>query len=163
MALKRCTRCGQDKLESAFNKSRYGLTARCKECLQFLDRERYNNNHLGRKDQTINRQRTRYKENGEEMRSLQNQKTYEFKLKMIWAIHDGKCGECGFEHPAALQFHHRDPSQKLFQLQAIPRTRSHPWSEILAEIAKCDLLCANCHLIRHSKYNDYVEMTVIPR
>jgi len=58
------------------------------------------------------------------------------------------CQECGFNHPAALQFHHRDPSTKV---DAVTRmVRSGSWDDVLAEIAKCDVLCANCHLIHHN-------------
>ncbi len=58
----------------------------------------------------------------------------------------GSCTLCGFDtHPAALQFHHRDPSKKAFHLshggmtRGIGRTR--------AEARKCVLLCANCHAL----------------
>src|SRR5262249_49175277 len=44
----------------------------------------------------------------------------------------------------ALTFHHRDPSQKVFPLDA--RNCANRSEGVLAgEAAKCDLLCANCH------------------
>jgi len=58
----------------------------------------------------------------------------------------GKCRLCGFnEHPSALQFHHRDPSQKLFHLshRGITRGINH----MRTEARKCVLLCANCHAL----------------
>ena len=56
----------------------------------------------------------------------------------------GKCGLCGYDaHPGALQFHHRDPSEKSFHLAAGGITRSI--ENARAEAAKCVLLCANCH------------------
>ena len=56
------------------------------------------------------------------------------------------CEDCGYnEHSCALQFDHIDPSQKLFN---IARGRDYPWKVFLAEIAKCRVLCANCHAIR---------------
>jgi hypothetical protein len=56
----------------------------------------------------------------------------------------GRCALCGFDEiPAALEFHHLDPSQKEFGLSARGFTRS---LELLRkEAAKCVLLCANCH------------------
>jgi hypothetical protein len=59
-----------------------------------------------------------------------------------------KCVRCGFDHPAALVFHHRDPSQKEVE---ITRTVALGWSKdrISSEIDKCDVLCANCHAIEH--------------
>ena len=58
----------------------------------------------------------------------------------------GRCARCGFDgHPAALQFHHRDPAAKEFAVSrkgvtiAIDRSR--------AEAQKCVLLCATCHAL----------------
>jgi hypothetical protein len=55
------------------------------------------------------------------------------------------CLLCGFKsHPAALEFHHRDPKTKKFRLAM---SRNYSWKMCLEEIAKCDVLCANCHAI----------------
>ena len=59
-----------------------------------------------------------------------------------------RCKECGQDHPATLQFHHRDRSEKEIDIsQAIGRN----WSlkKIEKEIKKCTVLCANCHFILH--------------
>lgn len=56
----------------------------------------------------------------------------------------GECALCGFDqHPAALQFHHLDPSSKSFHLSEGGLTRGIARSR--AEAEKCILLCANCH------------------
>jgi len=56
----------------------------------------------------------------------------------------GRCALCGFDqHPAALQFHHLDPSTKSFQIGEGGLTRGIERSR--AEAAKCALLCSNCH------------------
>jgi transposase-like protein len=56
----------------------------------------------------------------------------------------GRCRICGFaEHPAALQFHHVDPSTKAFHLSCQGHSRSI--KRMRAEAEKCVLLCANCH------------------
>jgi transposase-like protein len=58
----------------------------------------------------------------------------------------GKCAVCGFdEHPAALQFHHLDPSTKEFHLGHQGHTRS--LARMRSEARKCTLLCANCHAL----------------
>lgn len=58
----------------------------------------------------------------------------------------GGCRLCGFdEHPAALQFHHRDPSLKAFHLSHRGMTRGI--DRMRAEASKCVLLCANCHAL----------------
>lgn len=59
------------------------------------------------------------------------------------------CQACSERHPACLDFHHRDPSQKELEVSKI--VHLHGWSKerIEAEIAKCDILCANCHRKLH--------------
>lgn len=55
----------------------------------------------------------------------------------------GKCSRCGYNKCyRALQFHHIDPSKKLFGL-CDGHTRS--WEKHKEELMKCILLCANCH------------------
>lgn len=67
----------------------------------------------------------------------------------------GSCQRCGFdEHESALQFHHRDPSQKDF---GINRGISKRFELVKAELDKCDLLCANCHSIVHALLAQPVE------
>jgi hypothetical protein len=58
------------------------------------------------------------------------------------------CRQCGKSHPAIVDFHHRCPEEKLFE---VGRGVNHckPKHLILAEIEKCDVLCANCHRILH--------------
>ena len=61
----------------------------------------------------------------------------------------GKCVICGYNKcPRALSFHHRDPSKKDFGVSDRGITRS--WDKTRAEIDKCVLLCANCHMEVHS-------------
>jgi hypothetical protein len=58
-----------------------------------------------------------------------------------------KCTRCGFSHPAALQFHHTDPTTKEATIATVARS----WSlkKLKEEIDKCEILCANCHAIEH--------------
>lgn len=61
----------------------------------------------------------------------------------------GKCQRCGYNRNlAALQFHHKDPTKKIFKLDA--RSLSGTVIEsIYEEFKKCELLCANCHAETH--------------
>lgn len=62
------------------------------------------------------------------------------------------CAVCGESRPPCLDFHHRDPTQKLFNIaRAAHRIGSEVRTkeEILAEIEKCDVLCKNCHAVLH--------------
>lgn len=57
------------------------------------------------------------------------------------------CEKCGESHPACLEFHHINPQEKEF---AVGRLRNKSSMRLLqAEIAKCRVLCANCHRKEH--------------
>lgn len=56
------------------------------------------------------------------------------------------CARCSNHDLRVLQFHHRDPSTKAY---SVANMKSMRWERILEEIAKCDVLCANCHSIEH--------------
>lgn len=56
------------------------------------------------------------------------------------------CKACGLHDHRVLEFHHRDPSAKE---KAVTTMMYNSREKIEAEIAKCDVLCANCHRILH--------------
>ena len=58
------------------------------------------------------------------------------------------CCVCGESRPACLTFHHRDPSDKIMEVSILV-TRHNKRERVLAEIAKCDVMCANCHADLH--------------
>ncbi len=67
----------------------------------------------------------------------------DLKLRAIRSM-GGRCMICGYDkHPAILDFHHIDPNSKSFGISSGGFSRS--WESIKNEIAKCVLLCANCH------------------
>jgi 5-methylcytosine-specific restriction endonuclease McrA len=56
----------------------------------------------------------------------------------------GRCAICGYDrYVGALEFHHRDPSEKRFGLSVRGITRSI--ATLREEASKCVLLCSNCH------------------
>jgi hypothetical protein len=57
------------------------------------------------------------------------------------------CKVCGERRAWCLDFHHRDPDTKSFQLQH--REMLRRWDVIVEEMLKCDVLCANCHRDHH--------------
>jgi len=89
----------------------------------------------------------------EHRRKRRNAKTYryqkrkrkELKTELVAKL-GGRCGDCGYNTAsAALEFHHRDARSKEFQISYGSVSRARLW----AEATKCDLLCANCHRVRH--------------
>lgn len=77
------------------------------------------------------------------------------RTEIILFIESYKCEHlcvlCGFADYRALEFHHRDPAQKDI---SIGKAAKSGWSHqrILNEVAKCDLLCANCHKVVDKSY-----------
>lgn len=79
----------------------------------------------------------------------QQERGRERKLKLIQLL-GGKCSECGYcRNFSALEFHHTNPTEKLFQLD-MRSLANLQWDLILAELTKCKLLCANCHAEHHN-------------
>lgn len=70
------------------------------------------------------------------------------RRKVLEGLKAGKsCIKCGESHMACLDFHHRDPSTKDFQItEGVFR---YAIEKVLAETEKCDILCANCHRKHH--------------
>ena len=58
------------------------------------------------------------------------------------------CCKCPETHPATLDFHHIDPAKKDFDIGTWV-AKLYPKKQILAEIEKCIVLCANCHRKMH--------------
>lgn len=59
------------------------------------------------------------------------------------------CKDCGlFYQACVMDFDHRDPNKKLFNIGSAMYDNSFGWRKIQDEIEKCDLVCSNCHRIR---------------
>ena len=83
------------------------------------------------REKTIARTKRRKKE--------QREKFKKYKAKL-------SCFFCGFSHPAAIDFHHREVEgdPKVHELLS-----SGKYKRMWEEIEKCIPLCANCHRIYH--------------
>ena len=54
------------------------------------------------------------------------------------------CVLCGYNKcNRAFDFHHVDPNTKKFNISSVAYT--YTWEEVILELDKCILLCANCH------------------
>ena len=71
------------------------------------------------------------------------------KLKLI-ELKGRQCDKCGYsKNFAALEFHHINSVEKLFQLD-LRSLSNRKWDAILIEADKCLLLCSNCHAELHN-------------
>lgn len=64
----------------------------------------------------------------------------------------GKCQQCGYNKCLdAFHFHHKNPKEKSFVISsAVWGKQNVTEKQIIEEISKCELLCANCHAELHS-------------
>jgi hypothetical protein len=60
------------------------------------------------------------------------------------------CARCGEDHPACIVFHHLDPNEKEIMISDAIRL-GYGRKRVLAELAKCEVLCANCHTKHHAR------------
>jgi hypothetical protein len=61
-------------------------------------------------------------------------------------IDNNPCVVCGESLVPTLDFHHKDPTTKKF---TVSDALAYSEKTLRAEIAKCDVLCSNCHRMHH--------------
>jgi hypothetical protein len=76
--------------------------------------------------------------------------------RLIEFFHPHVCVDCGEDDPLVLEFDHR--SEKL--LRASETAAGRP---VLDEIAKCDVVCANCHRRRTARRGRFARAVVAQR
>ena len=130
----RCSKCGQEKSESEFDrkKSKRGYAVYCKLCRAVYWAAYYANPEKRRKKlQQQSGTGAAYKERAREF---------------VAALKHGPCMDCGGRyHPWQMQFDHAR-GHKVRDVSAMAGRNS--LEAIRVEIAKCDLVCANCHADR---------------
>lgn len=67
--------------------------------------------------------------------------------EIIEAAKSAGCLFCREQEPICLDFHHINPANKEF---AVGGARMMATKRVIAEIAKCVVLCANCHRKLHA-------------
>ena len=71
------------------------------------------------------------------------------------------CSKCGYKETAqALEFDHVDRNKKRFKMSKAYR---HSWPDILEEMEKCVILCANCHREKTVEEKDYLNIEREPK
>lgn len=63
------------------------------------------------------------------------------------------CKNCEESDPACLDYHHRDAEQKVMKVSKVV-TWGYSRENLQAEMNKCDVLCANCHRLKHHTVPD---------
>jgi hypothetical protein len=71
---------------------------------------------------------------------------------------DKGCSICGERNPVCLELHHKDMKNKLKLLVGNGRTIAWlAWKHFYSEIEKCEVLCANCHRIKHHEETSVID------
>jgi len=126
--MKRCSRCGEVKCLDDFHRFRGGHQSWCKPCRRSYDSAYH---------QTVKERRL------EQKRVLHSR----FDLWYAGLKTDKKCADCGnVYHPAAMHWHHLPGHLK--EGNVADFAQRHNATRVTREIAKCELVCANCHAVR---------------
>lgn len=85
-----------------------------------------------------------------------NTKRYvaEAKAFILEYLLTNPCVDCGNSDPDVLEFDHKDPSEKKYDISNMMRN-GQSIESIGTEIAKCDVRCANCHRKKTRKQFGY--------
>jgi hypothetical protein len=152
--MKQCSKCLVVKQDDAFARelSRGKIRSRpdCKECRKKYLRGYYaNNSEYFATYRADNSEVSNHKAVECARRSRHERYHVVQELKS-----DKPCLDCAQILPwYVMDFDHRDPSSKLGEISTMVKTYV-PWSRVLEEIAKCDLVCACCHRLRTYKGNN---------
>ena len=114
------------------------------------DREHSRQYYAANREKVLIRTSKYAKEHRVDRNRYRRKQTRNKKAKLV-ASRGGKCEHCqqSFIHPCVYDFHHIDPTVKEFGIGfALTRT-SIPIEDLLKELDKCLMLCANCHRIEH--------------
>ena len=140
---KTCIKCGELKEDTEF----YTKKNTCKVC--FI--KQVNTRHWANREASLAYKKQNYAEHKEEYYQYSVNRRKELR---IWlnTLKTGPCCDCGgYFPPVCYDFHHTDPKGKISTVALMFMRCSK--TQILAEIEKCVLICANCHRIRTAKQN----------
>lgn len=141
-----CCMCRQEKPAAAFafrSIATGELQSHCRECHAVYRRQHY----LDNKPIYIAREVARIKRFREQNR-----------LFLFDYLLTHPCVDCGETDVLVLEFDHRNPADKRFDIGFIVARK--PWKFVLAEIEKCDVRCANCHRRRTAAQFNWARLAV---
>lgn len=132
---------------------RGGLPRRCGLCKKAAQRardRRYRTVGAKRRKTIEATQRWRAR-NPEHLREWRRQRRIERYAALAVIKLERGCADCGYrEHAVALDFDHVHDDKAFNISSQIHRS----WESVLAEVAKCEVVCANCHRVRSQKRRD---------
>ena len=131
--MKICSTCKELKPFESYNKkssNKDGLERYCKPCHKKRNKKHYVADSVP------------YKERAKHRRKKVSEWWSEYKSNL-------KCEVCEESRPWCLDFHHLDPSAKEGTLSQIVNSKSKASLEL--ELAKCIVVCRNCHADIHHK------------
>ena len=129
--MKQCGRCGTEQPLAEFHRRGNGHQAWCKSCRRAYDRSY----HLRTRPTRIRQAKARHEKLVAWYRELKSHTP---------------CADCGgFFHPVAMTWDHLPGQEKVGDVGTL--LRRHSRETLLNEIAKCELVCANCHAVRSFK------------
>jgi hypothetical protein len=127
-----CTTCKQSRTLTEFNmrrRSRDGLQNICRDCNRSRAREYYANNRAAHIRVIMARKAVQ--------RRLALEALGEYLLAHA-------CVDCGEADIRVLDFDHREGARKHAEVMKLAQD-GYSVAKIMAEIAKCDVRCRNCH------------------
>jgi protein-arginine kinase activator protein McsA len=128
MEVKECRKCHKAKPLTdfhKFSKSKDGKQTRCKTCANAAASEWYAKN-----------QEKFWASHGKRKSECRD---------YIWNhLSSNQCVDCGTDNPLVLEFDHRSPTEKRFEVSK-GLEGAYCLDTVKAEIDKCDVRCANCH------------------
>ncbi len=130
---KECTKCGTLKPLAQFHLRGEGRRhSQCNACKAFATKLHYQRN----KEAYVRRAKARKSALKDDFR------------KLVDDLKSHPCGDCGHSFPPfVMDFDHREGELKIDNVANLVAS-PHSMKKLLEEIAKCDLVCANCHRIR---------------
>lgn len=73
------------------------------------------------------------------------------RYELLEALKKNPCSDCKQTfHPTAMEFDHLPEHEKIDSITALV-THGASLEAILLEVAKCELVCANCHRVRSAQ------------
>jgi hypothetical protein len=128
----RCARCNVKKHPKCFSVNKGKRRKTCKPCIAKQIRAYYARSPEYRKAQ----------------KALHRRKVLEGQKRVNDYLKFHPCVDCGEINPIVLEFDHLKKSKKNRDVTSLARMA---WKSVLKEIAKCEVVCANCHTIRTAR------------